>query len=494
MEFFIDPQQAWSVSAKIFGFLLGLGVWLGILGHFLPLVGKKIESAQATYFKPILWRDYLLLGPSRQANIVLGLLSMLHWGLALLGIYLCGNFIFSELPWQWAQTASNTIDNLLLFVFYAVVFVGLIQFASLLFSALERRAKIFGPSIIRLLTLGHVELLFEEKILSLIILLLRLTRIFAQVFLLYFFLTVSFSLFQFSRDWAQNLIEYFVTPLYKMFKAVVLYLPKLFSIVVIVLATRYAIKFLKFLFREIGRGNISIKGFHLEWVEPTYKILRFLILVFAAIVIFPYLPGAQSPFFKGISIFVGILFSLGSGSAVSNLIAGVVLTYTRAFQLSDRVQIGETTGDVVEVSLLATRLKTIKNVIVTIPNSMVLGSHLLNFSTSAKENGLLLHSTVTIGYDAPWKKVHELLQNAAQATTGIALTPAPFVLQTALDDFYVHYEINAYTHEPHQMAKIYSELHQNIQDQFNAAGIEIMSPAYHALRDGNLRAMPKKES
>jgi small-conductance mechanosensitive channel len=267
-------------------------------------------------------------------------------------------------------------------------------------------------------------------------------------------------------------------------------LPNIVMIAIIAVITRYVIKFCRFIFGEIGRGTIAIPGFYAEWADPTYKIARFLILAFAAVVMFPYFPGHDSPAFKGISIFVGVLFSLGSAGAVGNIIAGVLLTYTRAFQIGDRVRISDTVGDVLGKTLLATRIRTIKNEDVTVPNSLVLGSHIVNFSACAAEGGLILHTSVTIGYDAPWRRIHELLIASALSTQGILRTPLPFVLQTSLNDFYVAYEINAYTNEPTRMAVIYAEIHQNIQDKFNEAGVEICSPHFAAVRDANHIAIP----
>jgi small-conductance mechanosensitive channel len=177
---------------------------------------------------------------------------------------------------------------------------------------------------------------------------------------------------------------------------------------------------------------------------------------------------------------------------VANVVAGTILTYTRAFEIGDRVRIADTVGDVIEKTLLATRVQTVKNEIVTVPNALVLGSHITNFSgsPSPRAQPLILHTTVTIGYDAPWRMVHELLIAAALRTSGIQKNPNPFVLQTSLDDFYVHYQINAYTAEPGRMTLIYAELHQNIQDCFNEAGVEIMSPHFSSLRDGNRKAVP----
>ena len=176
---------------------------------------------------------------------------------------------------------------------------------------------------------------------------------------------------------------------------------------------------------------------------------------------------------------------------MGNIIGGIVITYMRPFIIGDRVKIADTIGDITEKTLLVTRIRTIKNVDITIPNAMVLGSHIINYSTSAKNKGLILHTTVTIGYDAPWRKVHELLKAAAAATENVLTEPAPFILQTALDDFYVHYELNAYTDKPNIMANIYSNLHQNIQDKFNEGGVEIMSSHYSTIRDGNQVTIPK---
>ncbi|MEO7963303.1 MAG: mechanosensitive ion channel family protein [Gemmatimonadaceae bacterium] len=272
--------------------------------------------------------------------------------------------------------------------------------------------------------------------------------------------------------------------------AIVGYLPNLIYIAIIIVLVRLILRAADFVFHSLGNGHLKLRTFRPEWAAPTDKIARFLIIAFAVVVIFPYLPGAESPAFRGVSIFLGVLFSLGSSSAVSNVVAGIVMTYMIPFRPGDRVKIGETVGDVIESNLLVVRIRTIKNVDVTIPNSSVLGGHIVNYTTRSREDGLILHSTVTIGYDAPWRTVHELLVDAARQTEGILQQPSPFVLQTSLDDFYVSYEINAYTDQPNRMAVIYGDLHQHIQDVFAAAGVEIMSPHYQSLRDGQAVTLP----
>jgi small-conductance mechanosensitive channel len=184
---------------------------------------------------------------------------------------------------------------------------------------------------------------------------------------------------------------------------------------------------------------------------------------------------------------------LGAAGSFSNIVAGIVLTYMRPFNVGDRVKIADTVGDIIEKTLLVTRVRTIKNVDITIPNALVLNSHIMNFSSSAKNPPpLILHTSVTIGYDSPWRTVHELLIAGAHATTHVLEKPEPFVLQTSLNDFYVTYEINVYTDHPNEMVSILAELHQNIQDKFNEAGVEIMSPHYTQLRDGSRTAIPEQ--
>jgi len=353
------------------------------------------------------------------------------------------------------------------------------------------RIESWRGTYIKSIRFQSIEVLNEERIVGVIISLMRWARTVVLLGLLYLYIPLVLSFFPWTRGMATKLFEYILTPIEKVGLAFISYLPNVFFLLVIAVITHYSIKFTRFLFSEVEKQSITIPGFYHDWADPTFKIVRFLMIAFAVVVAFPYLPGSDSPAFKGVSVFLGVLFSLGSTSAVSNVVAGVILTYMRAFKLGDRVKIAETVGDVVEKNLLITRIRTIKNVDITVPNAMVLGSHITNFSSSAKEYGLILHTTVTIGYDAPWRQVHELLIAAAQATENILELPKPFVLQTSLDDFYVSYQINAYTDRPSVMARTYSELHQNIQEKFNEGGIEIMSPHYSTLRDGNMTTIPE---
>jgi small-conductance mechanosensitive channel len=331
---------------------------------------------------------------------------------------------------------------------------------------------------------------YGRRLLPLIGNLLRMARFFIIILLIYLALPVLFFIFPASKPIATQLLNFIVNPLEAILMALVHYIPNLLTIAVIYIVTRYVIKLVKFVANEIAQGGLVVKGFYPDWAMPTYNIIRVLLYAFMFVMVFPYLPGSDSKVFQGVTVFLGILFSLGSSSAISNMVAGIVLTYMRPFKVGDRVKVGEISGDVIEKNMLVTRVRTIKNEDITIPNASILGGHTINYTTSAGTLGLILNTTITIGYDAPWQTIHELMISAALSTEGILVNPHPFVLQTALNDFNVSYQINAYTDKSHQMAVIYSKLHQNIQDKFNEAGVEIMSPHFTALRDGNPIQIP----
>ncbi|MCB9173593.1 MAG: mechanosensitive ion channel [Flavobacteriales bacterium] len=307
---------------------------------------------------------------------------------------------------------------------------------------------------------------------------------------IYIALPILFGIFPWTKDLAQTLFGYILNPVKRIASGLWNYLPNLITILVIVFVFRYVFRGLAFLKNEVENGNLTLPGFYTDWANPTYQIVKVIVFAFMLIVIFPYLPGSDSPIFQGVSVFLGFLFTFGSAGSLSNVIAGLVLTYMRLFKIGDRVKIGEVVGDVIEKSLLVTRVRTIKNEIISIPNSTVMNSHTVNYSSDAPEKGLIIHSTVTIGYDVPWRDTQQALIDAALKTELILKEPTPFVLQTSLDDFYVSYQINAYVREANKQASIYSALHQNIQDVFNERGIEILSPHYRAARDGNMTTIP----
>jgi len=306
----------------------------------------------------------------------------------------------------------------------------------------------------------------------------KILRLVILIGVIYLYVTLILGLFPWTRTVANRLFAYVTDPLKHIALGLWSSLPNLMFLLILLVIVTHVLKLLRFFFTEVGQGRLTLAGFYPEWAMPTYKIVWFLTMAFTVVIAYPYLPGSDSPAFRGISLFLGVLFSLGSTSIIANIVAGVILTYMRVFRVGDIVKIGEVTGKVTEVTMLVTRLRTVKNVDVTIPNSVLMGSQVTNYSFAAGEGRLILPTSVTIGYDTPWRQVHALLLLAAERTQNILREPAPFVLQTALDDFYVKYELNVYVAAPNRMPTIISDLHQNIQDAFNEFGVQIMSPHY----------------
>ena len=247
---------------------------------------------------------------------------------------------------------------------------------------------------------------------------------------------------------------------------------------------------MRYIAREIEHEKLKISGFYPEWAQPTFNIVRFLLYAFMIAMIYPYLPGSQSGVFQGISVFVGLIVSLGSSTVISNFIAGFVITYMRPFRPGDFIKVKDTIGNVIEKTPFITRIRTIKNEVVTIPNSFIMSSDTVNYSASAHKYGLIIHTAMTMGYDVPWRKVHKLLIEAALHTEGVLEHPAPFVLETELNDNYMCYQINAYIRNADQMPQIMSDLLQNIQDYFHKADVEMIAPHYFSVRDGNGSKIP----
>lgn len=285
-------------------------------------------------------------------------------------------------------------------------------------------------------------------------------------------------LFPWTRLLADQVLALLLAPLNTVVEGVLAAIPGLIFIAILVLLLRYLLKLLRLFFAAIENGTVRFTGFEPEWSWPTYKILRLGLIAFGVIIAYPYIPGADTAAFKGVSLFLGVIFSIGSSSAISNSIAGYTLTYRRAFKVGDRVRIGDTVGDVVEIRHQVTHLRSLKNEEVIIPNSSILNSQVINYSSLARDRGLILHTTVGIGYETPWRQVEAMLLLAAKRTAGLLEQPAPFVLQKALGDFCVTYELNVYTDRPQDKMSLYTALHRNILDVFNEYNIQIMTPSY----------------
>lgn len=349
--------------------------------------------------------------------------------------------------------------------------------------------------------LGHLHLFKKvsyfnrEAVLRILEFFKKIVFIFLRIFLLY--LAVPLILFSIptSEEWAPQLLDLVLTPLQWLWREAIAILPNLFFLAIASVGTFYVLKFIKYIFHEIEHGRIEIVGFYREWALPTYKLVRLFVFAIALVVCFPFIPGSDSPAFKGLSVFFGLLLSLGSSSAIGNMIAGTVLTYMRPFRLGDRVKIASTVGNVIEKDLLVTRLRTYQNIDVTIPNSMVLNNFIVNYTTmNGSDQPTLVHTRVSLCYSQPWQRIHEILIGAALQTTDIEQEPKPFVLQPSLQDSTVLYEVNFYTHKQEFIEKILSDLHGNMLTAFAANKIEIMSPQYIAVRDGNFSTLPPTNS
>jgi small-conductance mechanosensitive channel len=361
---------------------------------------------------------------------------------------------------------------------------------------LYRRLRIWlrgeRGKLLRPITIKNYILLDENQVVQVSLSLLNVLRWLLVILTGFIALPLVFSLFPWTEAYAWEFIGYIFRPIQRIGQATLNYLPNLITLAIIWLLVRLLLRLIHFLANEVKNGDLKLPNFYPEWASPTYSILRFLIYAFSLVVAFPYLPGSGSAAFQGVSVFLGILISLGSSSAIANIVSGLVITYMRPFKVGDYIKIGDSLGTVLEKNLLIVRLMTIKNEEITVPNSAVLSNHTLNYSSQAEATGVILYTTVTIGYDAPWQQVHDLLLTAADRTESVEKMPKPFVLQTSLDDFYVSYQLNVFTRLANQMPLVYSRLHAQIQDSFNESGVEIMSPHFTQLRDGSSTTIPSE--
>lgn len=381
-------------------------------------------------------------------------------------------------------------------LYFLLVIVGqylLFRLTNWLFRKLKVRILRLKDTKIKPVSIQGYELLDAQKQANLLVFLAGIGRYILMGIQLVITVPLIFIIFPQTEGLAYRLLGYIWNPIRNIFVDIIDYIPNLFTIVVIWYAVKYLVRMVLYLAREIEAGRLKFNGFYPDWAMPTFHIVRFLLYAFMIAMIYPYLPGSDSGVFQGISVFVGLIVSLGSSTVIGNIIAGLVITYMRPFKMGDRIKLNDTTGDIIEKTPLVTRIRTPKNEVVTVPNSFIMSSHTVNYSTSAREYGLIIHSEVSIGYDVPWRQVNQILIDAALNTPGVVDDPRPFVLETSLSDWYPVYQINAYIKEAHKMAQIYSDLHQTIQDKFNEAGIEIMSPHYMAVRDGNETTIPKDD-
>ena len=394
--------------------------------------------------------------------------------------------------YHWKMQSKNMHLGMIMGI-AGLMIIGLIFYLfGLLANWFARTVNSKKGTLIKSLKVQKAEVLSQDSIGNVLIMTFNVIRYFMIVLILFFYFGSFLSYFPGTAPISAALLKYPIAYLKILMANGIGYIPKLVFIVIALLFTRFVLKLTKQFFNAVGEGKIQIPGFHEEYLDVTHKITRFLIYFFALVLIAPNLPGYASPVFKGLSIFTGIIVSLGSSSSVANILAGVTLAYTREFKVGDIVKIGENTGQVKEMTLLITRLRTPQKTDVSIPNSLVLANQVVNYSSPIpEEGGVILYTTITIGYDVPGDKVRDLCLKAVDSTDNLLKTPEPYVLEKSLDDFYVSYQIHAYTDTPQLMRMTYSQLHKNIRKEFDTAGVEIMSPHFSALRDGNQTTTPE---
>jgi len=391
-----------------------------------------------------------------------------------------------------AETSSfiNFTEKIVIAVAIVIGQAILIWFVWFIFKKISAKIKADAGSRIKPLTIRKFRILTSKQIVEVILFFLRIIKYLITAFQLFITVPIVFSLHPATEELASTIFGYILTPLKGILLAAVRYIPNVITIVIILLITKYVLRGLRFFANQIAKEKMILPGFYADWAWPTYSILRVLLYAFTIAVVYPYLPGSESRVFQGVSVFVGIIISLGSSSAIGNLVAGLVITYMRPFKIGDRIKIKDLTGFVVEKSPFVVRIRNSKNEFVTFPNLTVLNSDIINYNTSGEEEGLILHANITMGYDVPWRDVYDLLIAAAVKTPHIEESPKPFVLQTGLADFYAQYELNVYTREIGRMTLIYSLLYQNIQDEFVKAGISLYAPHFISGTIGAPKASP----
>lgn len=412
-----------------------------------------------------------------------------------------------ELAQEYLQQIASSIDryreertsqSLIRSAFYT----GMISIAFLLvgiilnytFPRIVDRLNSWRHTILPSLRIQSFELISSDRLADMSIGFLQTVRSLLNLGICVLYIPIVFQFFPGTRYFSKLFWSYLRSAANLAGGEVLQYLPNLFSVVLVVVITSYILRFIKPIFDGLGKGTISLPGFYPDWATPTYRLLEIGIIALAAVIIFPYLPGFGSPAFQGVSVFLGIIFSLGSSAALANTVAGIILIYTRAFQIGDRVKVADILGDIEEKLLLVTRIRTSYNVIVTIPNASLISSNIINYSATIRDTHipLIVSVAVTLSYRIPWRQAHQVLINAALETPHVLEDPSPFVHQTSLGNSFVTYELKVYTNNPHVMAGLYSSLYQNIQDQCHEAGIEILSPQYSAVRDGNASTLPEE--
>ena len=383
-----------------------------------------------------------------------------------------------------AEREERSLPHLLraagLAIFATVVFIALVR--AIRWSRRRLSARLVDAAERRLpdLRVGGFTLFSGDSALALVRRLVDLIAWMAGLFAAYLWLAFLLTRFAYTRPWGEALGGYLATTIASLALAAISAVPGIFTVVLILVATRWITRLVSTFFDAVETGGVEVPWPHPETANATKRIAILLLWLFAIVVAYPYVPGSGSDVFKGVSVFAGLVISLGSSGIVNQAMSGLVLMYSRALKPGDYVRAGDVEGTVTMLGMLSTKIRTTKREEVTLPNAVMVGSSVKNYSRTSAGPGLLLYTSVTIGYDTPWRQVEGLLLMAAARVEGIAADPAPFVLKTQLSDFYVDYQLNAVIDRPEERLRVMDRLHASILDCFNEYGVQIMSPHYES--------------
>ncbi|KAA6320277.1 Mechanosensitive channel MscK, partial [termite gut metagenome] len=381
--------------------------------------------------------------------------------------------------------------RILYFILVVAIQGAFIWGTRLFYKRLKVRVGKLKETKLKPIFISTYELFDTQKQLSILFFLLKILQGILILLQLLISVPILFSIFPQTEDLAYRIFSYIWNPIKELFIGIVEYIPNLFTIVIIWYAVKYAMKGIKYLVGEIESEKLKINGFYPDWAQPTYQIIRFLLYAFMIVMIYPLLPKSENGVFQGVSVFIGLIVSLGSSSVIGNVMAGLVITYMRPFKIGDRIKLNDTIGNVIEKTPFVTRIKTPKNEIVTIPNSFIMSSHTVNYSSSARNYGLILHTDVSFSFEVHRETAHRILIKAALDTPDVLPDPAPFVLGISFQDSGFTYQINVYIKDADKINRIYSDLHHNIQELANKEGVEMVVQHYIATRDGEETAIPE---
>jgi small-conductance mechanosensitive channel len=373
-------------------------------------------------------------------------------------------------PRQLLRSVALAIGATILYVLLLWILIRLdMRAAAAAGRAMERRLRALPAG--EVMVVARAPLLVQR--------LLTIVGVALALLLTYSWLTIILRRFPYTRPWGETLRTSLFSAVASGGRSLLDHLPNLLTVLAIVLLTRFVVRLVTFAFRTVEEGRVTLPGVFPETAQPTRRIAVALLWIFALVLSYEFLPGAKSDAFKGVSVFIGLIISLGSTGIMNQVMSGLMVTYSRAVRVGDFVRIGDVEGTVTQLGTLSTKIKTPRNEEVTLPNALVVTQAATNFSRHA-DDGVMAPASVTIGYDVPWRQVQALLVMAAERTPGVRRRPAPVVLQTALGDFAVEYKVLVCVDQPHRRIVTLDALHANIQDAFNEYGVQIMSPAYEA--------------